>query len=272
MWPVACRAYYCALTVLPSCVAVCVAVCVLGLQKPDLSAIPGGRSAAKALILEDTLRQVKEKKSRKVTAKLITKTKRRANSAVLDAHSDMDSDTESSDSDSSVATQDAMAAAMGEDEYKGLPPDEVHSLNTFGVDLTGEAKDADAAADEILNQLTAVTMPDVIAQHGEKGATMNSMVGVASARLVHAALPHQLTCARSQGVADLPEGLLDHPSLVAINGAESAQDEQEEKYMKNRAVYDAPLEKVLGSTPFETYDIFRYVRRHDGCVVSARTS
>lgn len=52
-------------------------------------------------------------------------------------------------------------------------------------------------------------------------------------------------------------GLLDHPSLAEVNGAETAQDEQEEKYMLNRAVYDAPLNTVLGHTPFETYDIFR---------------
>ena len=62
----------------------------------------------------------------------------------------------------------------------------------------------------------------------------------------------------AQGV-ELPVGLIDHPSLAAVNGAESAQDELEEKYMLNRAVYNAPLQTVLGHTPFETYDIFRCV-------------
>jgi len=58
---------------------------------------------------------------------------------------------------------------------------------------------------------------------------------------------------------DLPEGLVDAACLEAINGALTAEDEQEEKYMANRAVYGGSLESVLRSTPFETYDIFRCV-------------
>ena len=41
------------------------------------------------------------------------------------------------------------------------------------------------------------------------------------------------------------------------NGALLARDDQEKKYMANRAVYGTGLERVLDTTPFETYDLFR---------------
>ena len=43
-----------------------------------------------------------------------------------------------------------------------------------------------------------------------------------------------------------------------MDGARGEDEPQVIKYMKNRPVYECSLEEPLGSSPFESYTLFRY--------------
>ena len=67
----------------------------------------------------------------------------------------------------------------------------------------------------------------------------------------------------SSTAVPLPPGVLPSKDLVTPDGAIDEEDDHVKKYMQGRAIYDCALESVLASTPFETYNLYRYARA--GC-------